>query len=262
MGSTNYDAFGREVRSTGPASNTMAFRFSTKATDVDTGLVYYGYRFYDPDRGRWPNRDPYGEAGGANIYAFLSNETLNSVDLLGLHRVDGKGNPCCSCALARIQLHQLKEWARQANRAQPEWSWNFQCAEQAGALCDGIMAMPYFSCISVRIVGGMTLGVYTPLFPIGGNQHHVMLVTADVGGQDRECSGFPKVLILDGYHEKDMNTEREVTQQTPEAFRNKYPVEDPKTPSPIVYPPPPPQPSLPVQILLGITRMFLQPLGT
>ena len=34
-----YDAFGREVRSTGPASDLMAFRFSTKYTDSETGLV-------------------------------------------------------------------------------------------------------------------------------------------------------------------------------------------------------------------------------
>ncbi len=79
-----YDAFGREVRSTGPASNTMAFRYSTKATDVDTGLVYYGYRFYDPERGRWLNRDPMGEDGGANLMSVLENDVVNFVDVLGL----------------------------------------------------------------------------------------------------------------------------------------------------------------------------------
>jgi RHS repeat-associated protein len=79
-----YDAFGREVRSTGPASNTMAFRFSTKTTDVDTGLVYYGYRFYDADRGRWLNRDPISEAGGENLSEMVGNDALNRVDVLGL----------------------------------------------------------------------------------------------------------------------------------------------------------------------------------
>lgn len=79
-----YDSFGREVRSTGPASNTMAFRFSTKGTDVDTGLVYYGYRFYDPDRGRWLNRDSMGEAGGTNLMSMVENDVLNHVDVLGM----------------------------------------------------------------------------------------------------------------------------------------------------------------------------------
>lgn len=80
-----YDAFGREVRSTGPASNSMAFRYSTKATDVDTGLVYYGYRFYDPDRGRWLNRDPIGEIGGVSLYTGCANNFVNSFDVLGLN---------------------------------------------------------------------------------------------------------------------------------------------------------------------------------
>jgi RHS repeat-associated protein len=82
-----YDAFGREVRSTGPASNTMAFRFSTKATDVDTGLVYYGYRFYDPDRGRWLSRDPIEERGGLNLYGMVGNDAVSWFDRLGLELV-------------------------------------------------------------------------------------------------------------------------------------------------------------------------------
>ena len=78
-----YDAFGREVSSTGPASNTMPFRFSTKATDVDTGLVYYGYRFYDSERGRWLNRDPLAEVGGNNLYSAVRNSPIYLIDVLG-----------------------------------------------------------------------------------------------------------------------------------------------------------------------------------
>jgi RHS repeat-associated protein len=79
-----YDAFGREVRSTGPASDLMPFRFSTKYTDAETGLVYYGYRFYDPDRGRWVNRDPIGEQGGYNLYGMVGNNPLTYLDANGL----------------------------------------------------------------------------------------------------------------------------------------------------------------------------------
>ena len=31
---------------------------STKYLDKETGLYYYGYRFYNPSLGRWPSRDP------------------------------------------------------------------------------------------------------------------------------------------------------------------------------------------------------------
>ena len=51
-------------------------------------LVYYGYRYYDPMTGRWPSRDPIEEDGGMNLYGFVGNDSLNSVDLLGLYDLD------------------------------------------------------------------------------------------------------------------------------------------------------------------------------
>ena len=45
--------------------------------------VISGYRFYNPDLGRWINRDPIGEIGGINIYQFTVNDPLNRYDLLG-----------------------------------------------------------------------------------------------------------------------------------------------------------------------------------
>jgi RHS repeat-associated protein len=58
--------------------------FSTKPTDLETGLLYYGYRFYDPVTGRWPSRDPIEEEGGLNLHAMVSNDLVNKWDLLGM----------------------------------------------------------------------------------------------------------------------------------------------------------------------------------
>ncbi len=80
----DYDAFGRELRSSGPAADLVPFHFSTKFTDQETGLNYYGYRYYDPQNGRWLNRDPIGERGGENLYEIVENNTLSNIDLLGL----------------------------------------------------------------------------------------------------------------------------------------------------------------------------------
>jgi RHS repeat-associated protein len=64
--------------------NLFAYRFSTKPLDSETGLYYYGYRYYDPATGRWPSRDPIGEMGGINLYGFVGNDGITKIDLLGL----------------------------------------------------------------------------------------------------------------------------------------------------------------------------------
>jgi len=48
------------------------------------GVAYYGYRYYDPNTGRWPSRDPIEEKGGVNLYGFVGNNGVNAWDLLGM----------------------------------------------------------------------------------------------------------------------------------------------------------------------------------
>ena len=79
-----YGPFGELIRATGSKKNDFQFRFSTKYEDSETGLLYYGFRYYDPVTGRWASRDPIGERGGLNIYAMVNNDLVNHLDLLGL----------------------------------------------------------------------------------------------------------------------------------------------------------------------------------
>jgi RHS repeat-associated protein len=65
-----------------------AFRLSTKYHDDETGLVYYCYRYYSPELGRWLNRDPLEERGGLNLYVFVNNDPVGGYDLLGLTSPD------------------------------------------------------------------------------------------------------------------------------------------------------------------------------
>jgi RHS repeat-associated protein len=84
-----YGPFGEPIRVSAVGSSLMAknnpFRFSTKYTDDDSGFLYYGYRYYDPSTGRWPNRDPIEEDGGENLFAAFENDATNRYDMLGLH---------------------------------------------------------------------------------------------------------------------------------------------------------------------------------
>jgi RHS repeat-associated protein len=79
-----YDPFGNIINQTGTYADANTFSFSTKYFDVETGLYYYGYRYLDPQTGRWLNRDPIEEAGGLNLYGFVDNNGVNFIDLYGL----------------------------------------------------------------------------------------------------------------------------------------------------------------------------------
>ncbi len=82
-GRADYGAFGEVVQSTGVA-NTLPFGFSTKYTDKETGLLCYGFRYYNPSTGRWLSRDPIQERGGLNLYGMVQNDAVNRWDYLGL----------------------------------------------------------------------------------------------------------------------------------------------------------------------------------
>jgi RHS repeat-associated protein len=79
-----YDPFGVPLRRTGPDADACPIGFASRYTDAPTGLVNFGYRYYHPALSRWLNRDPLGEAGGANLYAFAGNAPGNRLDPLGL----------------------------------------------------------------------------------------------------------------------------------------------------------------------------------
>jgi RHS repeat-associated protein len=86
-----YDAFGNPIVSSGSGAVENCYRFSTKYQDDETGLYYYGYRYYAPATGRWLQRDPVGERGGLNLFAMVRNAPVDLVDLLGLD--PAKSNP-------------------------------------------------------------------------------------------------------------------------------------------------------------------------
>jgi RHS repeat-associated protein len=89
VASYRYDPFGRIFYQSGTLASANVYRFSSKEQMPNSGLYYYGFRFYDPLTQRWLNRDPIGEAGGVNLYALLANNPVNEVDWLGL----AFGNP-------------------------------------------------------------------------------------------------------------------------------------------------------------------------
>jgi RHS repeat-associated protein len=73
-------------RSTTVVSTTLPeFNFTGLYRHSVSNLDFAVYRAYDPDLGRWLNRDPIAEKGGTNLYAYVSNTPLALTDMLGLY---------------------------------------------------------------------------------------------------------------------------------------------------------------------------------
>ena len=79
-----YNAYGQVIGEWADTNDSFAvsnaFGFATKYTDQETGLVYFGRRYYSPMLGRWINRDPIEESGGYNLYAYGLNDPVNRFD--------------------------------------------------------------------------------------------------------------------------------------------------------------------------------------
>ena len=80
-----YSAFGQMFAHEGDQAiyNRLRIWFATKYCDPETELYYFGGRFYSPFLCRWLNRDPIGEQGGFNLYAFCRNDPINNYDKNG-----------------------------------------------------------------------------------------------------------------------------------------------------------------------------------
>jgi RHS repeat-associated protein len=79
-----YDAYGNILSKAGSIADANLYRFSSKEFHQPSGLVYYLYRYYDPNLQRWQNRDPIGEIDDINLFAFVENDSVNSLDDLGM----------------------------------------------------------------------------------------------------------------------------------------------------------------------------------
>jgi len=78
-----YDSFGNMLAMSGPLASFNKYRFSSKEWNDNAGLYYFGRRFYDPILQRWINRDPIQESGGLNLYGFVANDPIDTIDILG-----------------------------------------------------------------------------------------------------------------------------------------------------------------------------------
>ncbi|MCB1228612.1 MAG: RHS repeat-associated core domain-containing protein, partial [Verrucomicrobiales bacterium] len=107
----DYDPFGNPMRVNEPEPGLNPVRFSGKYTDAETGMCYYGFRFYEPESGRWLSRGPIGEKGGLSLYGMVGNDAVNNQDILGLS-YNPKKFCCCKEFYVDGGLQNLKAQAQ------------------------------------------------------------------------------------------------------------------------------------------------------
>lgn len=84
--SFNYDPYGNTLTSRDdPSPHDKAdFRYAGMLFHGPSGLYLTKYRAYDSGTGRWLSRDPIGETGGENLYAYVQGNPVNTIDREGL----------------------------------------------------------------------------------------------------------------------------------------------------------------------------------
>ena len=158
-----YSPFGKLIGRRGLYSLENPFRFSSEYHDDETGLVYFNYRYYSTELGRWLSRDPLNEKGGANLYAMVENNAINLWDRLGLCEKLKKGMDATAKAMEQMLDAMVDAGS---------WTWNTttdfisSSAEEIwGNEYLGLKAlgMDIGAFVTGMLYNATTLGVYAPL---------------------------------------------------------------------------------------------------
>jgi len=75
-----YDPYGNITAQFGYYAASNPIRFSTKYLDAETGLSYFGHRYYAPGLGRWISRDPIEETGHTLTTGTISDALRYDAD--------------------------------------------------------------------------------------------------------------------------------------------------------------------------------------
>ncbi|WP_342596958.1 RHS repeat-associated core domain-containing protein [Cyanobacterium aponinum UTEX 3222] len=83
-----YDSYGNVVSETNSAVDSR-YRFTGREWDEEIDLYYYRARYYSGESGRFTSVDPISfESGTYNLYGYVDNNPINSIDSSGLLKVE------------------------------------------------------------------------------------------------------------------------------------------------------------------------------
>ncbi|MCP4494848.1 MAG: RHS repeat-associated core domain-containing protein, partial [Gammaproteobacteria bacterium] len=100
------EAFGNEAPMSYDGTE-VNLRFPGQVYDVETGLYYNYFRYYDPGTGRYVTSDPIGLRGGVNTYGYVGGNPINYKDRFGLLYEPGDLEPYFEWECPRISGYKL-----------------------------------------------------------------------------------------------------------------------------------------------------------
>jgi RHS repeat-associated protein len=131
-------------------SGTLSDPFGYKGkvgyyTDTESGLQLLTYRYYDPTAGRFITRDPISYVGGINIYAYINNNPIGKIDVLGLDDAD----------------RQFEESGNEPKPAYDPWYWSHnESADNTWPERAGTPGrIPYIPYVNISFTPPVTPGV-------------------------------------------------------------------------------------------------------
>ncbi|NJL29801.1 MAG: RHS repeat-associated core domain-containing protein, partial [Thermoanaerobaculia bacterium] len=161
----DYDEFGRVLLDTNPGF--QPFGFSGGLYDVQTGLVCFGARDYDPETGRWTTKDPILFQGqDVNLYEYVGSDPINRLDPSGLISLPGIGWVDIGEDYGQAALDYYADVI-----VDPDSPWY----TKGGAWLGATFAAMWTPCTSNRtaltLLGGYALRVIGPFSPRGLPPH-------------------------------------------------------------------------------------------
>ena len=107
---TEYIAFGEVLFEEHSTSKTMPYLFNGKELDSETGLYYYGARYYDPRVSLWLNVDPLAEKyPHVSPYTYTLNNPIKFIDPDGRDIVLPKGTSVKNTYIILGNLQKLTD---------------------------------------------------------------------------------------------------------------------------------------------------------
>ena len=175
----DYDPYGQRTQSSGTIKSDIGY--GGYLHHEASGLDFTLRRAYDPTRARWLNRDPIGEAGGTNLYAYVGGNPTSLRDPSGL-RVSEWARPAdLPWPLNNFDHHWLKTDTQEsgmgnarggvpAQNGQYDLPWITQTKTadhtgQSNASNAHEIPLPYpvnEACVNSYITPGQSTGSFTP----------------------------------------------------------------------------------------------------